>query len=106
MKTLSAVFALVACCCLLAACGSSGTSKISKDDLSKEAQSKFDAIAKSRGAKFPPIKCPKDLDNKKGAKTRCTAKGTDGTLGITATVVHVDGDKAQLSFKADSALTK
>lgn len=88
----------------LAACG---TNTVSKDEVAKQAQTQFNQIAQKAGQKtFPKIKCPDDLDAKKGAKTRCSAKGTDGTLGITVTVTSVKSNKAQLNFKGDSALKK
>jgi hypothetical protein len=102
MRFLSAVLALVASSCLLAACGSSGTKKISKNDLAKEAQSKFEAI--TRSGQFPKVRCPKDLEAKKGAKTRCAAGSGKRKIAITATVVAVDGNRTQLRFSGGSPL--
>jgi hypothetical protein len=84
-----------------------GTKTVSKDEVEKQVQSYFDNLAKQNGqAKFPDIKCPHDLEAKKGKSERCSAKGTDGTLGITVTVTDVSGDKASLSFKADDKLNQ
>lgn len=88
----------------LAACG---TQTVPKDEVAKQAQSQFDKIARNAGQKkFPKITCPKDLDAKKGAKTRCSAKGTDGTLGISVTVASTKDDRARLNFEGDSKLHK
>ena len=46
------------------------------------------------------------LEGEAGNKTRCTATGPDGTLGITVTVRSADGDNAQLNFKGDDKVTK
>jgi hypothetical protein len=90
----------------LAACGSS-SSTIKKNDVAKKVQAEFDKIAQARGQKnFPKITCPKDLDAKKGATTRCSATAPDGTLGITVTVNGTKDGNAQLGFKADDQLTK
>jgi hypothetical protein len=84
-----------------------GTKTVSKGDIEKQAQTYFDNLAQQGGqAKFPSIKCPDDLEAKKGKSERCSAKGTDGTLGITVTVTAVSGDKASLSFKADDKLNQ
>jgi hypothetical protein len=92
-----AVLALPAC----------GTEQISKGDIQTKTQAYFDGLAKKNGqAKFPDIKCPDDLEAKKGKSTRCSAKGTDGTLGITVTVTEVRDDGVTMSFKADDKLTK
>lgn len=88
----------------LVACG---TSTVSSDEISTQAQSQFDQIAQKAGQKkFPKITCPDDLEAKKGEKTRCTAKGNDGTLGITVTIASIKDDKAQLNFKGDPAVKK
>jgi Domain of unknown function (DUF4333) len=86
---------------------STGDPKVDKAEVAKQAQLQFNRIARQRGAsKFPKITCPKDLKAKKGAETRCSAKGTDGTLGITVTVTSVKDKKAHLHFKGDSALNQ
>jgi hypothetical protein len=105
MKRSSLCVAVLAAASLsLAACGDK---TVSSDEVAKQAQSQFDKIAQNAGQKtFPKITCPDDLDAKKGAKTRCSAKGNDGTLGITVTVASVKDDKAQLNFKGDSKLKK
>jgi hypothetical protein len=103
-----AVAAAAAVAVLAAGCSaSSGDPTVDKAEVAKQAQSQFNRIARQRGvAHFPKIKCPKDLKAKAGATTRCSAKGTDGTLGITVTVTSVKDKKAQLHFKGDSALNQ
>jgi Domain of unknown function (DUF4333) len=104
-----ALIAAVAGAAVLAGGCSSSTSDptVDKAEVAKQAQLQFNRIARQKGAaKFPTIKCPKDLKAKAGAKTRCSAKGTDGTLGITVTVTSVKDKKAQLHFKGDSALNQ
>ncbi|MGI8579853.1 MAG: DUF4333 domain-containing protein [Solirubrobacteraceae bacterium] len=87
--------------------GCSSTKTISKDEVAKQTQAKFDEIAQSKGqAKFPKIVCPSDLTAKAGQTTRCSATGRDGTLGITVTVRSVTGSKARLNFKGDARVTK
>jgi hypothetical protein len=108
-STRGAAIAIVAAAAVLAAgCSSStGDPTVDKAEVAKQAQLQFDRIARQRGAKnFPRIKCPDDLKAKAGAKTRCSAKGTDGTLGITVTVTSVKDKKAQLHFKGDAALNQ
>ena len=89
----------------LSSCGDS-TNTIDKDEIAAQAQTFFDRLAEKQGRKFPPIKCPEDLEAKEGEKTRCSAAGNDGTLGITVTVTEVREDDAQLNFKGDEKLTK
>ncbi len=92
---------------LVALAGCSSEKTVSKDEVEKQAQQFFDGVAQKQGQpSFPKITCPDDLKAKAGERTRCSAKGTDGTLGITVTVKKVDGDKAILNFKGDDALTK
>jgi hypothetical protein len=84
-----------------------GTKTIKKSSIEQQAQIQFDAISRAKGSgAFPKITCPSDLDAKVGATTRCSATGTDGTLGITATVSSIDGNKAHLRFKGDNQVTK
>jgi hypothetical protein len=103
-----AIATVAAAAVLAGGCSSStGDPTVDKDAVAKQAQLQFDRIARQKGvSKFPTIKCPDDLKAKKGAKTRCSAKGTDGTLGITVTVTSVKDKKAQLHFKGDSALNQ
>jgi hypothetical protein len=90
----------------LAACGSSSNT-IKKDEVAKRVQGEFDKIAQARGRKnFPKITCPDDLEAKKGASTRCSATGPDGTLGITVTVTELKDGNAHLGFKGDNHITK
>jgi hypothetical protein len=104
MKRISFVVIPLAFAIAFAGCG---TKTVSKSDVEKQVQTYFDNLAQQNGqAKFPDIKCPDDLEAKKGKTVRCTAKGTDGTLGITVTVTGVSGDKASLSFKADNKLNQ
>jgi len=91
---------------LLAGCSAETTKTIDKDEIAKQAQGEFDRIAKAKGQRFPKIVCPDDLEGEAGKKTRCTATGPDGTLGITVTVKSADGDNAQLNFKGDDKVTK
>jgi hypothetical protein len=86
---------------------SSGDPTVDKADVAKQAQLQVARIARERGVrKVPRVKCPDDLKAKAGATTRCSAKGTDGTLGITVTVTSVKDKKAQLSVQRDSALNQ
>ena len=109
LRQIAAVSAVAAAVLASDGCSASistGGDTVSKEEVAKEAQAKFDAIARSKGqAKFPPITCPSDLDAKKGASERCSATGDDGTLGITVTVTGVDGGTAHLHFQGDSQLT-
>lgn len=90
-----------------AGCGSSSDDTVSKEDVQKQAQAKFDEIAQKQGAKtFPKITCPDDLDAEKGKTVRCSATGADGTLGITVTVTSVEDGKVNLNFKGDDKLSK
>ena len=75
--------------------------------MAKQAQLRFDALARTRGAaRFPKIVCPKDLDAKVGATTRCSATSRGATLGITVTVKGVDGSTVHMTFKGDNHVTK
>jgi hypothetical protein len=97
LLTLAVAAALTAC----------GTKTIDKKDVQKKTQAFFDGVAKQNGqASFPKISCPDDLEAKKGKSTRCKAKGTDGTLGITVTVTDVKGSDATLRFKGDDKLNQ
>lgn len=91
--------AVLLACGVLSACGSSDAKTISKNDLAKEAQSKFDALA---GGKIGKISCPEDLANKQGATTRCSVAGSKGKISVKVT--SVDGNRAQLQFKGDDSL--
>jgi hypothetical protein len=103
MKRLSLLLAALAIAASLTACGS--TKNVSKSEIEQKAQAFFDGVARKNGqASFPKITCPGGLEAKKGKSERCSAKGTDGTLGITVTISKVSGDNATLSFKADNAV--
>ena len=92
-------------------CVGSGCS-ISGDDVAKEAGKQLDKTLQAHGRPpLPPVTCPHDLDKKKGATTRCFAKGDfgggqTGTLGITATVTRIHNDTAELHFETDKRLKK
>jgi hypothetical protein len=103
-----AIAVAAAAAVLVGGCSAStGDPTVDKSEVAKQAQLQFNRIARQRGAaKFPAIKCPHDLKAKAGATTRCSAKGADGTLGITVTVTSVKDKKAQLRFKGDSALNQ
>jgi hypothetical protein len=104
MKRTSLIAIPLALAIAFAGCG---TKTVSKGDIEKKTQAYFDSLAQQKGqAKFPTIKCDKDLEAKKGKSERCHAKGTDGTLGITVTVTDVSNNKASLSFKADNKLNQ
>jgi hypothetical protein len=51
----------------------------------------------------PDITCPKELEAKVGASTRCTltAAGDPTKYGVTVTVTSVDGDSPDLQVKVD-----
>jgi hypothetical protein len=107
MPTMKRSVFLVIPLALVLAFAGCGTKTVSKSDIQKQAQTYFDSVAQQNGqAKFPAIKCPDDLEAKKGKTVRCSAKGTDGTLGITVTVTDVSSNKASLSFKADNKLNQ
>ncbi|MBA3300849.1 MAG: DUF4333 domain-containing protein [Thermoleophilaceae bacterium] len=101
------VTVLLTCMLLIALAGCSSEKTVTKGEVEKQAQQFFDGVAQKQGAaSFPKVVCPDDVKAKTGEKTRCSAKGTDGTLGITVTVEKVDGDKATLRFKGDNAVKK
>jgi hypothetical protein len=96
---------LAAVAVLSAGCGS--TEQIHRGEIQSQAQAYFDALARKRGEdRFADIKCPDDLEATKGKSTRCTAAGTDGSLGITVTVTQVRDDGVTLAFTPDHKLTK
>jgi hypothetical protein len=90
--------------CSKSFCVGSGCS-ISGDTVAQKAQTALQKTAHSHGLKtFPPVTCPNSLDLKKGATEHCTANGNFGngksqTLGITATVTSVHGQKYNLDFQ-------
>ena len=108
-----AVFALAVLLtgCSGSFCVGSGCS-VSGDDVAKEAEKQLDKTLKAHGRPpLPSVTCRHDLDKKKGASTRCFAKGDfgrgqTGTLGITATVTKVHDDTAELHFETDERLKK
>jgi hypothetical protein len=105
LRRLSPCLLAVVAVLALAACGS--TEQIHKGEVTSQAQKFFDGVARKNGqASFPKITCPDDLKAEKGATTRCSAKGTDGTLGITVTVKDVHDNGVTLTFKGDPKLTK
>lgn len=81
---------------VLAGCGNP---TLSAGTVSKAAE---DALEQQVGQR-PTVKCPKDVDAKVGATTRCTltADGLDGSYGVTVTVTSVEGDKAHFDVKVD-----
>jgi hypothetical protein len=101
-------FALLAAGLALAGCSGSVGRIVDNQTIEKQAQKQFDKIAKEKGQKgFPPIKCPKDLEDPKvGDTTRCLARASDGSLGITVTVTAVDDSGVKLSFQADDHVSK
>lgn len=76
-----------------------GTPMLPAGTVSKAAE---DALEQQVGQR-PTVSCPKDLEAKVGATTRCslTADGLDGTYGVTVTVRSVDGDKAHFDVQVD-----
>ena len=94
---------------VLLGCGGSvsiGGSSVSKAEVEKQAQAKFDEIARAKGiASFPPITCAGDLEAKVGATERCSGTFKDGTLGITVKVTSLSGETAHMEFQADSRAT-
>ncbi|CAM5331448.1 DUF4333 domain-containing protein [Streptomyces griseus] len=89
---------------LLAGCSASvnvggSEAKLSKDKLSATVAEK---LAETTGQPEPDVTCPEDLAGKVGTETRCTLTAGDGsTLGVTATVTSVDGDKINFDIEAD-----
>ena len=83
--------------CSESVCVGSGCS-ISADTVAEKANA---AYAKKL-PELPPVSCPSDLDLKKGATEHCTAtgkfNGRQRTLGITAKVASVHGQKYDLDF--------
>jgi hypothetical protein len=82
---------------LAAACG---TPTVTKDDVAKAAE---DSLEQQVGQR-PDVSCPKDLEAKVGATTRCTltADGLDGTYGVTVKVTKVEDDKASFDVQVDA----
>ncbi|MBW3707702.1 DUF4333 domain-containing protein, partial [Streptomyces griseus] len=59
-------------------------------------------LAETTGQPEPDVTCPEDLAAKVGTETRCPLTAGDGsTLGVTATVTSVDGDKINFDIEAD-----
>ena len=88
-----------------------GDNSISKEDVASKARAQLSKKLTSQGLpSLPPVTCDDDLEEKVGATTHCEAKGDfgklTGTLGITASVTSVKGDKAQLHFETDKAGVK
>ncbi|MFN2612958.1 MAG: DUF4333 domain-containing protein [Solirubrobacterales bacterium] len=109
---LGALLVVALLCLLLYGCSgeaSVGKDTVSKEDVARQAQQRFDALAQKGGGTFPPVVCPSDLDAKVGATVRCTATGEDGTtLGITVSVTSIDEktETANMHFQADSAFNQ
>jgi hypothetical protein len=89
--------------CSKSFCVGSGCS-ISGDTVAQKAQTALQKTAQRNGLHaLPPVTCPDSLDLKTGATTQCTATGNFGngktqTLGITAKVTSVHGQKYSLDF--------
>ena len=83
---------------LLAAAGC-GTLTLSAATVARGAE---DALEKEVGSR-PDVHCPRDLEAKRGARTRCTLTvGSDPTTyGVTVTVTAVHGDKATFDVLVD-----
>ncbi len=62
-----------------------------------------DAVAKEVGKVPKAIRCPGAIDNKEGARTRCTLIANDGSeVGVNVRVdVREEGDAADLVIKVD-----
>lgn len=82
----------------LSACGSA-TPMLSRASVATGAE---DALEKLVGSR-PDISCPKDLEAKAGATTRCTlTAGSDPRkYGVTVTVTSVEGTHAKFDVQVD-----
>lgn len=83
---------------VLSACGSA-TLTLSRTSVATGAE---DALEKLVGSR-PDVTCPKDLDAKVGARTRCTlTAGSDPRkYGVTVTVTSVEGTHAKFDVQVD-----
>jgi hypothetical protein len=83
---------------LLAAAGC-GTHTLSAATVARGAE---DALEKEVGSR-PDVHCPRDLEAKQGARTRCTltAPGDTTEYGVTVTVTSVDGATPDLQVQVD-----
>ena len=93
-----ALLVLPALSFVLGACTTTAT--LSADQVAKSAE---DALEKQVGSR-PDITCPKDVEAKVGNETRCTltAKGLDGTYGVTVRIKSVEGTTANFDVLVDS----
>ncbi|MEU5612921.1 DUF4333 domain-containing protein [Streptomyces sparsogenes] len=103
------VLSAVAAAVLLVACSASveveksSPPKLSSDKL---ATTVAERLAATTGRAKPDIACPEDLVGKADTTTRCKLTAADGsTLGVTVTVISVDGKKINFDIKADDTPT-
>jgi phage tail sheath gpL-like len=92
-----ALLVLPALACMVGGCTVKQT--LSADEVAKSAE---DALEKQVGQR-PDITCPDDVEAKVGNKTRCTltAKGLDGTYGVTVTIKSVKNGTANFDVLVD-----
>lgn len=81
----------------LAGCGSL---TVDKDELEKQINTE---LTKSVGRSPDSVTCPKDLDGKVDATTRCELKADGETYGVTVKVTKVDGDNVKFDIQVDDA---
>ena len=89
---------------LLSACG--GSVSIGEDQAkSSDIEAKATEVLTAKVGEAPrSIECPDDLDVKKGESETCVLTDKKGTTyDMTATIVSVDGDTANFSFKVGDA---
>lgn len=85
-----ASFALAAGC---------GQQTLAKTEVEEQVKSE---LTKKVGQAPKEIRCPGDLDAKKGAKTRCTLIADDGSeIGVAVRVTRLEDDKAIFDIEVD-----
>ncbi|MBI0297639.1 DUF4333 domain-containing protein [Streptomyces sp. PRKS01-29] len=73
-----------------------------KPSADKPATVVAEKLAATTGQRKPHIACPEGLVGKAGSTTRCKLTADDGsTLGVSATVSSVDGDRINFDVTAD-----
>ena len=90
---------------VLLSVGCGGPDTVSRAEVERQTR---EGLTKSVGQQAPPAKCPKPLDAKVGATTRCTMDFPESKrLGVSVKVTEVgdDGKRVQLGIEADDALT-
>jgi hypothetical protein len=88
----------------LVAVGCGDADVVSRAEVERQTR---EGLTRSVGKQAPPAKCPKSLEAKVGATTRCTMDFPERKrLGITVKIVEVNGDRVQFAIEADQQLTE